>query len=197
MEMVQWIFENDGQLRSVLVPKKTHRLGFSSPSDMVRAYDRRQVLESKHLPFALAYGEPVGTPEESALGPPMVNLRFVLAGGEGPEAAPLHSAQTPAVSLASLAEFYQVVSDLFEEARLPLASITPKPKETAFDVLVPVSNRIGAQRLANVLTLLRTAIEIIAQSRGFSMVSSGLVTQVGGQRELRADLVRYFLDITQ
>jgi hypothetical protein len=198
MDLVQWIYETGGRFESALAPAGAPRLGLASSGNRPpRSLQQGGSLESVHLPFPLILGVEDPAASESAAAPAALRVRLVLSGGEAHARDPVSTEDEPHLIVGRLAEFCEVIADLLEAADLPLSNLVPRPKTLSLEaVLAPLERRLAVD-VTHALMLLRAALELAADARGFALARGVVVWSDGSELPIDHRLSRYFLELTQ
>ena len=198
MTMVQWVFEVSGGFGSALAHGESSRLGISSVGgDIPRSYEVVRRMESMHLPFPLWLGSQVGAARENkAAAPPALHLRIAFAGGKAEAGPPFAKDARPAFVLSSMAEFCDVIADVFAAVELPLSTILPNAKASALDLVLTPLDRKNIQFVVDGLLLASCAFALAADARGFSITSVDLLSG-NSEHPVRSSLVHHLLELTR
>jgi hypothetical protein len=184
MQLVQWIVPlAEGGFSVLFSPVWTEELPASAVSRAKgargRIRRRSAPLTSRWLPHPIALAESEDTPRVE--GPPQqrpVCVRFAFATSErGP---PVSMMRDDDISFAALfAEMVRVVADLCESAALPVLAIAPDVERRGLSLTLGSLVMLPVQSAYDALCVLRVAVELCAQQRGFLVSDATLVVGTG------------------
>lgn len=183
MQLVQWIVPlAEGGFSVLFSPVWTEEVPAAADARGKGGRVRRRSapLSSRWLPHPIALAESEDTPRVD--GPPQdrpVSVRFAFSTSErGPPVAMMRDDD---ISFAALfAEMVRVVADLCESASLPVLAIAPDVERRGLSLTLGSLVMLPPQSAFDALCVMRVAVELCAQQRGFLVSDAALLVGTGG-----------------
>ncbi len=174
MDLVQWIIgRKDGSFGTAFAPSWADRMPAPPSADAGgRALRRRSApLVSRWLPHPIAVAELEGDPPpaqgQCPAQPGAVTISLVFAIDQDGAPQPLLPPGRGELALTILlSEVVSLTGDLLEALSLPLLSLAPDKEARGLDVALGSVGALSLDKLAELLCLLRAALDISVASRG-------------------------------